>query len=786
MTTKKNSATNLELISVLEKVYELCDSNLAEERLKKIKPFMDFDVLKEELGSTKEMMLLQVEKEHSFEHTIADHIWEYSSITGSALTDEELFGVSQVLTSFFDLKSSFFGKGKAVYPRLSKIVLSVDAPSILHDRLQTVFDEDGVVRDSASQELFSVRKAIRKKRESIRSKIGSILKEYKAKGYCDEHALPTVYHDRLVLPIVAGVKRSIGGLVHGQSKTGQIVYFEPSSIVEDNNEMTGFSFEERKALLAIFSELTSMVSEEETVLKDIQELLVQMDVRKAKALFAIKIGGDVPVINNEGVLSVKEGKNPQLLLNGIDPVPLDLTLGKECSWLIVSGPNAGGKTVTLKTIGQLASLVQLGVPVPCSPKSSFCLFDNVFVEIGDTQSVDDALSTYSGHLSHLKEVLESATNQSLVLIDELGTGTSPEYGGVIGVTILEEIFNKGGLGCVTSHFNELKFFGEDEPRIVQGSMGYNLEEMRPLFNLNLGLSGQSYALELMQRIGFDTRLIEQVKSDINPETLKYDELIKELNLKNESLTDQLRQAKKKRQNLEEQIADYKEVKKHQETLMEEKVERFKNEELAKLRQTEKDLKKILEGARKENNEEKIRTELSKVSEKGKGLQKRKKERLNEKNEFIPTVADEVQIGDHVVVQSSGFKGLVTKIKGAHAIISNDQLQMRVPLSDLLLSRNASGPKPKKRQSLDVVKKSAEFVSEIDIRGIRAEEVYGKLERFLDEAFVANASRLRIVHGKGGGVLRDLVIRFLKEENQVLKVEHEAPDRGGDGVTIAHL
>ncbi len=787
MINKKNSAINLELASVLEPLFHLCESDSGESLIRELAPLTEFNALKSELTRTKEMMLLQSDKTLVFEFSISEHIWEYSSITGAALGAEELFSVNQVLHSFFELKSCFFGKGRAVYPALSKDVLSIDAPAELYDRLQTVFDEDGQIRDSASQDLFRVRKSIRKKRESIRSKMGGVLKEFKAKGYCDEQALPTVYHERSVLPIIAGVKRSIPGLIHGESNTGQIVYFEPAAIVEDNNEMTALSFEENKVILELLSELTSLVSEKETILRQVQGLLSWMDIRKAKALFSIKIGADVPQINDNGILDIKEGKNTQLILNGIDPVPLNLSLGKGHDWLIISGPNAGGKTVTLKTIGQLALMVQMGIPVPCSPKSSFCLFDNIFVEIGDTQSVDDALSTYSGHLSHLKLILENATDRSLVLLDELGSGTSPEYGGVIGVTLLNQVFNKGGVGCVTSHFNELKFYGEDEQRIIQGSMAYDLAGMKPLFKLNIGLSGQSYALELMQRIGFDESIIKKVREEINPDTLRYDELIKELNEKNDSLSDQLIQAKKKRVNLESQIADYDEVKGRQEDLIEQRLERFKDEELHKLKETEKGLKKILEDSRNEKKEELIRANLRDVSERGKNIVANKRVVTKKQPPQLQSLQGEVSEGDHVIVQSSGFKGIVSMIKGKTATVNNGQMQMKVKIVDLLLSREAGVKSTSpKRKTVDVIRKTADFSKSLDIRGVRGEEVQSKLERFLDDAFVANADSIRIVHGKGGGVLRDLVVRYLKGESQVTKVEHESVDKGGDGVTIAYL
>ena len=711
----------------------------------------------------------------------------FCKIDGAVLTGSELYEIFQSLQVYYDLKRLFFGKGRANYPLISKLVNSCRIESQLYDTMYGSLEKDGELSDAASPELIRIRKQINSKREATRSKVAHVLKQFKKEGHCSEDALATIYNGRLVLPINANVKRVLSGLIHGESSGGAIVYFEPESIVEDNNQCKSLLFEEKREEQRILADLTNLIKENHDELFELIDVLAYCDFTNAKSKFSGKINSIKPVLLRTASFKVKNARHPQLLDKLETVVPISLSLTDEQRWIIVSGPNAGGKSIALKTIGIIQYMLQSGLLIPAEEGTEMGVFDNVYVDIGDSQSIDDALSTYSGHLSFMKNVIDNGTNNSLVLIDELGSGTAPDMGGKIGETLVSEIIAKGGKGLITSHFPEIKSLATQHDFIANACMLYDPKELKPLYELEVGRPGNSYALDLMRKTAFSSKIIKKVRKIIPDNVLEQEQLSKDLEKQITFFRKENERLSKTRKNLSEEKNTYQELKEHQQIQEKELIRKAKIQAKEIYQKAEQEAKQLIKAIKKQATKESSSQQaiLQKIQKKKNDVQ------FDEENKSKGVrKLQSVEVGDRVKVSKTGFKAEVVEQKGNKILLEKGMLKQWVSLEELEgfegNTQKLQAVEKSKQASTDLLRSKAEFSNRLDIRGTRALEAHDLVMKYIDKAILADVISIDIVHGKGDGILRNVVRSVLKEIPQVIRYENEHADRGGDGVTVAYL
>ena len=486
-----------------------------------------------------------------------------SEIIGSFLDEEALFDIKSSLLTINNILS-FLKSENDLYPRLIELTASVQSHDALYDLLDASIDEKGKVRDNASPQLVDIRSRISKSGGKARNAVTKIMKEANAKGYCPEGSSITIRDGRIVIPVLAEYKRRIKGFVHDESSTGQTVYLEPAEALEINNELRELEYEERREVIRILTGLTDEIRDNVETMQEAWKFLGIIDFIRAKARFAVDLDGVCPKVTSKQHCSWIGARHPILQLSleqqGKSITPLNIKIGGEGRILLISGPNAGGKSVCLKTLGLLQFMVQCGLPVPCEEQSEFGVFHSIFMDIGDEQSLENDLSTYSSHLQNMKYFVEHGDKRTIFLIDEFGTGTEPQFGGAIAEAILIRLNQAKATGAVTTHYGNLKKLADKTNGILNGSMKYDVKRLEPLYHLEIGKPGSSFALEIAGKIGLETSLLNHAKNLAGHSHVKFDRLINELEAEKNELKARVEQLEKKEKRLDEAIRDYHDLK----------------------------------------------------------------------------------------------------------------------------------------------------------------------------------------------------------------------------------
>lgn len=711
------------------------------------------------------------------------------------------------------------------YPALQALAGDVAVFPQLIGAIDRILDKFGKIKDNASVELLRIRREIATTTSGISRSLNAILRMAQSEGYVDKDTAPTMRDGRLVIPVTPGMKRKIRGIVHDESATGKTVFIEPAEVVEANNRIRELEGEERREVIRILTEFSSSVRPLIPEILRSYEFLAEIDFIRAKARFAIQTNAIKPVLENTQVIDWTMAIHPllQLSLNkhGKKVVPLDIELEAERRILIISGPNAGGKSVCLKTVGLLQYMLQCGLPIPLHERSHAGIFGSIFLDIGDEQSIENDLSTYSSHLLNMKNTMKGCDERSLILIDEFGSGTEPQIGGAMAEAVLKRFNNKKAFGVITTHYQNLKHFAEDNEGVVNGAMLYDRHHMQALFQLQIGNPGSSFAVEIARKIGIPEEVISDASSIVGSEYINADKYLQDIVRDKRYWETKRQNIRRKEKQMEETIEKYENLLKEVEQsrkeilrkakddaqhLLDESNARIENtirtikeaqaekEKTRIVRQELNEFKESVKEIEKQKAEAKIARKMEQLLEK----QKRKEERKNNpKSDSRQPVKPKVELplkkGDTVRIKGQTSVGEILDISGKNASVAFGAIKTLVKLDRL---ERAEAPKISNvvqnssfvsaSTQENVYEKKLQFKQDIDVRGMRGDEALRAVTFFIDDAILLGVARVRILHGTGTGILRTLIREYLNTVPGVRHFQDEHVQFGGAGITVVDL
>jgi DNA mismatch repair protein MutS2 len=814
---------------IRELVKEYCLFDPGRERVDEMRFMTDYESILHELKLVEEFGdIQQHEDDFPIQHFIDNReALRKAEVEGTYLLTEEVFGLLKSIDSIRAILHFFKSDEEEKYPVLGELCRPVKIFPFVAERIQKILNKHGMIRDNASAVLQKIRRSQQEKQGAVSKKLNQVLSRAQKEGWVDADAAPTYRNDRPVIPVMAGNKRKLGGLIHDESATGKTVFIEPAEVVELSNEIRELEYAERREMIQILQEFTTDIRPYIPDLLSSQEFLTTIDFIRARAIFAIRVEAIRPQMKNEQLFDWINARHPLLYLahqaEKKKVVPLSFQLSDRHRILLISGPNAGGKSVCLKTIGLLQYMLQCGMLVPCDDASLFGIFAGIFIDIGDEQSIDNDLSTYSSHLLNMKFFLKHAAADTLVLIDEFGTGTEPMLGGAIAESILEQLNQAGTSGIITTHYTNLKHFATSSEGIVNGAMLFDHQLMQPLYQLQVGKPGSSFAFEIARKIGLPEEVLSAASEKVGQDHIDFDKHLREIVRDKkywEVKRQKIRQSERK---LEELMGRYEqelqESEKQRKAIVKEA--RFKADEMLagankKIEQTIREIKEA--EAEKERTRE-VRRELEEFRErlevdKGKEEQKVEKQlkeirkRGNELETRRPDLRQrskktlakkqiqedpEIRVGDMVRIEGQEAAGEVMEIKGKNCVVAFGVLKTRTKIGQLqkILSEEA-GQLRKRDQSKvnlgewNVGTRRVHFRPDIDLRGKRADEAMEMVVDFIDEAIMVSSRELRILHGKGNGILRQLIREYLHTVDLVEWYGDAHVDQGGAGITVVRL
>jgi DNA mismatch repair protein MutS2 len=759
---------------------------MGRQMVNRIQMMTSFDQINKFLRQTKEFKdILENDAPLHITHLFdIKSLAEKIRVEGTFLTEAELHQVLLSLQTVFSV-INYFNEREGRYPNLEGLFEHLPIEKRIIKSIEAVIDEKGKIRANASPELLSITSGIAKAESEARKKVDQIFKNAQNSGWTADGNL-TIRDGRLCIPILSENKRKLKGFIHDESASGQTVYMEPEEVFQLNNLVRDLEFDKRREIIRILTSLSNDLRPYVPLLLSYHGLLTKLDFVRAKALFALQIEAEMPVLVQTPELSLINARHPLLYLNlkkeGTTVVPLNIKIDEVERVVVLSGPNAGGKSVAMKTVGLLQIMLQAGLLIPVHESSKLGIFKQVFADIGDDQSIESDLSTYSAHLSKMKYFVENAGGKTLVLIDEFGTGTDPQFGGPIAEAVLEALNRKHIRGIVTTHYSNLKVFANAAEGLENASMIFDNLKMQPLYILEMGKPGSSYAFEIAQKIGLPQQVINAAKNKIGVHQKKVDTLLVDLE-------------RDKKEILEKKIAVEKQQRRV-DTLVEE------NEKLKSFLDENK--KSILKDAKKEaqniilNANKLVENTISEIRESKADKEKTQKLRQDlqqelKKNTVTEVVAKpaedtaELKAGDWVKLTDSETVGQIMDITKDNVILAMGDLRSVVKRKRVQKIASKEVPKELRRSySSQVTDAIAQFNPEIDVRGLRGEEALFEIEKYLDRALMMGFSNLKIIHGKGDGILRKLIRNYLRKYSQVTRMEDEHADRGGDGITYVYL
>ncbi len=792
----KEIEQRLEVDAIREAISKFCSTEHAAQRIRQLQPLDNYDQLSKYLVQTREMIRVISSDDKPAVNTLHDLSSFNKKVRtkGAFLGPEDLSLLKSGLVVLYEW-SQFLKKRAKEYPQLSRLALGFVADKELVEEIDSKIDEKGEVRDNATPELSAVRKKLFAAERQVRKVMQSVLDRSKKDEFTEEDGAVTIRGGRLVIPVKAEFKRKLPGFVHDESSTGQTVFMEPTEVLDLNNQVREFQYEERREIIRILTVIADRIRERLDDLVKGNEFLLRLDVVLAKALYAKAYEAVVPQLTKKPQMNIVAGRHPILWRKNTDQgksvVPLDITLGSDQRILVISGPNAGGKSVALKTVGILQYALQCGFPIPVDEASEFGIFRNLFVDIGDSQSLENDLSTYSSHLKAMKYFSEFADKWSLVLIDEFGTGTEPQFGGSIAQAILGRLNHSKCKGVVTTHYSNLKEFAEKADGLTNAAMRYDVERLEPLFQLEIGKPGSSFAMEIAEKIGLAKSVLKEAKSLVGYDQVNYNKLLGRLDAERNKLDKNNRQVVSERQELAGLRADYESLRKMVEAEKKKILKEAKQEALGIIeganKQVERTIREIKEKSARKEETRKARQNLA---DSGRALEKDLKslKKPVSKQDVSEMDNSKIKVGDKVRLDQEGAIGEVLAVKGRQAEVLFGALKSWVKLDRLVPVSNRQARKEVRSavKGLDLNERRTGFSHELDVRGKRGEEVLPLLEKMLDDALILGTSELRILHGKGHGILKELIRNHLKDDPNVLSLQDEHADRGGSGITIVNL
>ena len=688
-----------------------------------------------------------------------------------------------------DLIQYFDGIRSKEFPLLYNIYKVIDVDPELLQEIDRVLDDRGEVRPDASPELLKISKAIRSKERELEKIFDEAVKKYNSLGYLAE-TTEGLRNGRRVLTVSAENKRRIDGVIHDESATGKTVYLEPAEVMMTNNEIFNLYTEQKQEIYKVLRDLCNQIRPYADELLVIEDVLVQLDVIRAKAMLARHMNGQRPEVVDGPNFGFAHAYNPILLLKNNEinkkTVPFDLELKGANRVLVVSGPNAGGKSVTMKSVGVLQLMTQFGLLTPMAPTSKVGIFKKMYSDIGDQQSLEDDLSTYSSRLQNMKEFLKEADQDTLVLIDEFGSGTDPKIGGAIAEAILRQLNFQKCHGVITTHYSNLKYFAFKTKGVLNGSMEFDKEELAPTYQLIVGKPGSSFAFEIAEKTGISNKVLSYAKHKTGKNEKAIDELLTNLQSEKKELLDRMETLLAKEDKLDKMIKSYNELHKELEYRRKKVKLKAKEEQLVRASDSNKQLENAIREIKEAKNLEEAKALAKQEREKRATVQTEISDLYDDiYSNDLHQVSGKVEVGKYARLRTGDQSGKVISIDRKRAVIEMGFMQVTVKLDELV---PADEPIKYKKKSIntDMVDRGSRFQPEIDIRGYMVSDADWHIQDFLDKALLNNATYLKIIHGIGNGTLRKLVHRKLKEYKDVRSVSHAEEEYGGIGVTLVEM
>lgn len=808
-----------------------CLSTLGEERVNEMNFSDHFEEVDELLNQVAEFVRI-IQEEDNFPDQFFFDVrpsLKRIRIEGMYMDEQELFDLRRSLETIRDiirfLQRNDEEESDCPYPSLKKLAGDITVFPQLITKIDGILNKYGKIKDNASTELSRIRRELANTMGSISRSLNSILRNAQSEGYVDKDVAPTMRDGRLVIPVAPGLKRKIKGIVHDESASGKTVFIEPAEVVEANNRIRELEGDERREIIRILTEFSNTLRPSIPEILQSYEFLAEIDFIRAKSHFAIQTNSIKPSLENEQLLDWTMAVHPLLQLSlakhGKKVVPLDIELNLKQRILIISGPNAGGKSVCLKTVGLLQYMLQCGMLVPMHERSHVGLFGSIFIDIGDEQSIEDDLSTYSSHLTNMKIMMKNCNERSLILIDEFGGGTEPQIGGAIAEAVLKRFNIKGTFGVITTHYQNLKHFAEDHEGVVNGAMLYDRHLMQALFQLQIGNPGSSFAVEIARKIGLPEDVIADASEIVGSEYINADKYLQDI-VRDKRYWEGKRQTIRQREkHMEETIARYqaemeelqksrkeiiRQAKEEAERLLQESNARIENtirtikeaqaekEKTRLVRQELADFRESIDNLTSKEQEDKIARKMEKLKEK----QNRKKEKKQNGTKEQPTVqqtpkATPITEGCPVRIKGQSSVGEVLEINGKNAVVAFGSIKTTVKTERL----ERSNAVPQKQESAkssfvsnqtqdSMYEKKLNFKQDIDVRGMRGDEALQAVTYFVDDAILVGMSRVRILHGTGTGILRTLIRQYLQTIPGVRHFADEHIQLGGAGITVVDL
>ncbi|MEJ8800684.1 endonuclease MutS2 [Pontibacter sp. H249] len=782
---------------VREMLSELCLSPLGRQFVNRMQFINRHDLVDRLLQQTEEFkQLLESDAEIPLQHYFDVNAYlDRATLEGAYLDVVHFFEIKMSLRTIRDSQRFISGSEEGKYEALKALGANVMVERSLIAALDKVVDDAGAVRDDATPELQRLKRDLISQQAILRKQIQSIIRHAKNEGWTPSDVEPTIRGGRLVIPVIAEHKRRIKGLIHDESATGQTVYIEPESIFELNNDIKDLENAYHRELIRILIGLTNTLRHHIPELRKAYQYLGLLDFIRAKAAFARRVEATRPILHKYPHINWKQATHPLLFLAhrqvGKPTVPMDLELNRDQRVLLISGPNAGGKSVSLKTVGLLQYMVQCGMLIPVEDGSEAGIFHDIFIDIGDEQSIENDLSTYSSHLTNMKKFVTVADHKSLVLIDEFGTGTEPVLGGAIAEAVLQTLNNSKVYGVITTHYTNLKNFAEKTPGIINGAMRYDHKNLQPLYQLEIGKPGSSFAIEIARKIGLPKAIVDKASSLVGKDKIRYDRLLEELETEKQELEKKVMEATKLEQKLKRNVKEYNDLKNYLEESKQDIMREAKGKAKLLLKDANQKIEATIQQIKQSQAEKEQTKEARRELETFANEQVRKEEPRPAHKRFANATIKE---GDNVALIGQESVGQVVSIKGKTAEVLFGGLKTIVKVDNLekiegqvaKQKKAASKAEEGYTRGMNITQRMADFGSTLDIRGEYAENALNKVMNFTDEAIMLGIPEIKIVHGRGNGVLRQVVRDYLYSLPEVASVANEAEERGGNGATLAVL
>ncbi|MCL3780538.1 endonuclease MutS2 [Prolixibacteraceae bacterium JC049] len=819
--------TKIGFDKIKEQLQANCISNLGRECVSEITFKTNPKVIRRLTGETAEFVVILNEFDDfpvSFYFDVREAL-EKARVDGTFLEVHEMFDLKRSLETIRGIVNFFKNKEEEQFPYLRKLSSGMMVFPYLIQRIDAIVTKLGSVKDTASPALTQIRREMLAQQSAVSRRMQSILKNAIKSGLVEQDTSVAIRDGRPVIPIVAGNKRKIKGIIHDESATGKTAYIEPTEIVELNNQIRELEHAEKREIVRILIEFTAGLRPYIDDLIQSYRLLGYFDFVRSKSILARDLDAINPAISNEPMMEWQDARHP-LLMQTLrkekkQVVPLSLRLEKEKRILLISGPNAGGKSVCLKTVGLLQYMFQCGLLVPVGETSKMGVFEGVYIDIGDEQSLENDLSTYSSHLMNMKFFVKNCNDKTLVLIDEFGTGTEPMLGGAIAESILNRLNELKTFGVITTHYTNLKHFASSSEGIINGAMLYDSHKMEPLFRLQIGKPGSSFAFEIARKIGLPEDLLQEASDKIGQDHIHFDKHLRDIVRDKRYWESKRKKIRQNEKRLEEMMANYqkeldetaslrkdvlRKAKEEAERLMGDANKQIENtirqikEAKAEKERTRAARQKLEDYKREQENrdldeERKIARKIEKIKARGKkGVKKQEpKPEVKKKDIVARKKKEEFLVGDKVKLVGQGTVGEVVEVNAKSAVVAFGQLFSTVEHKRLILVSNNEAKKLERKHNKTMGKvneslnnRRLNFKAEIDIRGKRLDEALQVVQEHMDNAIMLNVSEVRILHGTGNGILRQSIREYLRVEPMVKNMRDEHVQFGGAGITIVTL